>query len=492
MNKINKKNLFSALLLFAIGVACFFTYSWILRDKMYFLFDDINWIKRVKYDFDIKHFLHVFPTSRYNDRPLRTLFFYILYNLFGMEYQKYYLAVLILHIVVVYLYFYLVYRVITRCDVDPQKAFGYAYVCAIFFGMFPKNGMAVYWLAGAANDMLCTFFAVICIIFHLKFCDESKSNWKKILWAIASLLMYICSMRSKEAAIGLPIILGIHDIYMAYRKKKKPYITGNSIVCSIYMLIYVIRIFTLPVGLTGAGQYEQNFSPISMMIVLFNYIKMYFSIDSPSFTYDAFWDNRLGNVGLVIISAIIALAIYKIYINKEREKNIALLCLCIAAGVTLAPLLVLPNIQHLLYFYFPGIILSMLLGICLYDILNLGKGKFSTVLPIVFTFVLLIILNNVGGAKSLQNFWIDWGEKALTASQDIENLRERSTNANIYVKNANQGANIFNYGPGAIVNILYDDSNIHVFLLEDVSSELIEPYVVWQYDETTGHVIYLE
>ena len=470
----------NVVILLVMGIAVFAVNAWTLQKNFYFLFDDIAWLKEVKFDFDVKHFFTILPQSRYNDRPVRTLFFWVLYQLFGLDYTKYYLTTIIWHILNTYLLFGIIYIVLKR--VNYGKSFECAGVIALFFGMYPKNLMAVYWIAGAANDLLCAFFSLIAMLLYLLYAKNHKS-YPAMLGALAA---YILAMRSKEAAICLPVIILVYEIYMTWYEKRKIKIHAGLLLLIGYMLVYCIRIFTLPVGLTGAGQYEQRFSILAIFSVLLNYIRMYFGIDDSTFSYTInTYYTKIGEIGIIIVIAILATSMIRLITKKHIEYSWAVLALFAAIGLSLAPLLILPNIQHLLYFYFPAIFLSMLFGGVLFVGLDKLRSKIKYVWPYAAVLLLLLVLNNIGGAAQLRNVWLGWGAEALSATKDIADIKALDDGYNLYLEGAAEGANVFNYGPGYIVNILYDTEAIHVEHITE-ETQFQTPYAVWTY--SNGHV----
>ena len=291
-------------------------------------------------------------------------------------------------------------------------------------------------------------------------------------------------MRSKEASICLPVILMIYEVYMAYYNKQRFRLYSGNMLLIGYMLLYLIRIFTLPVGLTGSGQYEQNFSPVTILEVLLNYVRMYFGLDDPSFSYKTGhqYGTQIGDIGIIIMTAIVAVAFTKIFYKKETQRAWGIIALVASIGAALGPLLVLPNIQHLLYFYFPAVFISILFGIILFQGLDLLRHKIRYVQPYVFVLAVLLLINNIGGAKNLRESWMRWGKEALSATQEILDIESIPAGYHVYLKGASEGANVFYYGPGYIVNILYNDPDISVELINENTNYQI-PYVIWNYLE---------
>lgn len=119
-----------------------------------------------------------------------------------------------------------------------------------------------------------------------------------------------------------------------------------------YMVVYCIHIFTLSVGLAGAGQYEQRFSIL-------------------------------------------------------------------------------------------GVFLSMLFGEVLFVGLDILHSKIRYVWPYTAVLSLLLVLNNIGGATQLRNVWSGWD---LSVTNDIVDIKVLDDCYNLYLEEAAEEANVFNYG----------------------------------------------
>lgn len=484
---MKKKIKVEYLYLLIIGIITFLVTSWTLRKNFFFLFDDIAWIKEVMFSFDIKDFFTIFPTARYNDRPLRTFWFWCMYEVFGLNYTAYYLVVLLWHVVNTYLVFVWTYKLLKICE-NPQNIFWKSMLVALVFGIYPKHLMAVYWIAGAANDLLCAFFCLLSMILYLRYM-ENRKNWLSALFSIA---FYICAMRSKEAAICLPIIILLFEIYVScFIKKARLTISIYNAIAIIYMLLYLIRILTLPIGVTLEGQYEQKFSISTILGTLLNYIRMYFAWDDGSFSYSiGNYSTRVGNIGILVCVVIISFCVINILRKKNVRQNTGIVLALLAVGLAMAPLLVLPNIQHLLYFYFPAIFLSLLFGSVLYHgAIFLFDYKYAPGVICSITMLLLVVLNNVGGAKIIRENFIQWGEEALSTVEDISEIKKMPEGSHIYIYGADEGVNVFNYAPGYIINIMYEDNTLIPEYGTD-KTKYIAPYAIWKYAE--GHVIEIE
>lgn len=470
-----------------LGAITFLVSSWTLRGNFYFLFDDIAWIKEVKFSFNINNFFTIFPTSRYNDRPLRTFWFWCMYQIFGMNYTAYYLVILLWHVANTYLVFVWTNQILIICK-NGENIFWKSILVAIIFGIYPKNLMAVYWISGAANDLLCGFFCLLSMLSYLKYMNNRKS-WLSAIFYIG---FYVCAMRSKEAAICLPIIILLFELYVScIIKKERAKISIFNVISIIYMFLYLIRIITLPEGVTFEGQYKQDFSISTIGGTLLNYIRMYFAWDDGNFSYDINnYYTKVGNIGILICIVIIIILASNIIQKRKLKQSIGLIVVFMAVGLAFAPLLVLPNIQHLLYFYFPAIFLALLFGLSLYNgIMFLFPLKYCAQIICGVTMILLLFLNNSGGAKAIRENFIFWGQEALSTVKDIDKIAELPEGSHIYIYGADGGVNVFNYAPGYVVNIIYDDNTL-IPELGTSETQFVIPYAIWEY--ANGHVIETE
>jgi len=484
-----KRKLKRVITLVIIGFLAFFVCSWTLNRNYYFLFDDIAWLKVVKYNFDIKHFFTILPTSRYNDRPLRTFFIWVLYETFGLNYTEYYAVLIVMHIINAYMLLYVVKGILDRIGLTPS--FETASVCALLFATYPKNLMAVYWFAGGANDLLCTTFILVSVLLYLRYMKD-----RQILFAILSLFMYILSMRTKEAAICYPLIVLFYEVYEVFINKVKFRIHSGYVMLIAYMFAYLIKYFSIPVNeLTTQGQYEQKLSPLSILGVTANYIRMYFGLDDNSFIYRlGAYSTKIGNLGIVLVLLIFiysfASLIGGIVKKKDLRVSLGIISLYLVTGFSLAPLLLLPNIQHLLYFYYVSIYLSMLFGCLIFKGIALFcSEKLKTIIPFATVGGLMLTCYFLPGTVLTRQNWLKYGSEANSAALDISSIQDIPAGYTCYIEGATDGVNIFNYGPGDCIAVLSDHDGVKCVLYNE-GDEKNTPYVIWKYE--TGHVYELE
>lgn len=142
-----KKSIQQYINMITIMLICFFVFlicAWSLTNDHYFLWDDISHLRNAKFTFDIKNWFTVFPVSRYNDRPLRDMFFYILYHAFGLQYEYYYFVCIIIHLINVVLLYEVVKNSTESLSIEPYTCRIIAAFSSLMWGGIRK----ILWLSG--------------------------------------------------------------------------------------------------------------------------------------------------------------------------------------------------------------------------------------------------------------------------------------------------------------------------------------------------------
>ncbi len=122
-------------------------------------------------------------------RPLNTLTYMLDHYLWGLHPFWYHLENVLIHAIVVMLFYMLLVEV-----------FGdgrFAFISALLFAVYPVNAEAVDFIS-ARNALLCTAFSLACLLF------VAKGGLK---WTLLSLLAYLLALLSKEPAAVLPFFL---------------------------------------------------------------------------------------------------------------------------------------------------------------------------------------------------------------------------------------------------------------------------------------------
>ncbi|MFH1359700.1 MAG: tetratricopeptide repeat protein [Candidatus Omnitrophota bacterium] len=137
-------------------------------------------------------------------RPVSTLTYFIEFSFWQKNPLGYHLTNLFLHILNVLLVFWFV-RLLSK-----ERMI--SFVAALIFALHPVGSEVVYNIS-FREDLLACFFCLLSFIFYIRL--DLKEGLKKTFFYSLSVLFYFLGIFSKEMAITLPILLVVHDIYIA-------------------------------------------------------------------------------------------------------------------------------------------------------------------------------------------------------------------------------------------------------------------------------------
>ncbi|MGS2741684.1 ArnT family glycosyltransferase [Sinomicrobium sp. M5D2P17] len=170
--------------------------TWQLLENPYVL--DSSW-GNIKH-----HFMH-FYGGQYS--PVNTLVYIGIYNLFGFNPTAFHAMCLGIHILNVFIVFYIIRDIVGNITVrkgtcGPEW---YGFFVSLLFAIHPLQVEPVAWIS-ASKVILYTFFALIAFFAYIKYIHTYK--WK---WSIVIAITYTLSFGSKEQAIILPLNLLAFD-----------------------------------------------------------------------------------------------------------------------------------------------------------------------------------------------------------------------------------------------------------------------------------------
>lgn len=456
--------------LFILLFLCIFvSVSWMVSKNNTFIFDDYSNILMAK-THSYSQIFKFLPSQRYNDRCIAVMFVKLLYDMFGLNIQSYHIVYAILH----YVNVILVYRIITLLmhDSDEETRLNCGIIGAGIFGVYPISLMAVSWVS-AEYEMICSLFYLLCIVFYLK---QRTQNKYRCFYSICCILSFYLAIRSKEMAIVLPIIIILYEI-ASYIKSKKLDIPKVLIFLCICMIVFAIILFSKSdvSDLLPNHPYYQDYNPISMLKIAFCYLLLYF--DLANFGFDFITPSLSSYIGAAFTVVIVVYGIY-IWI---RKKEVSIIFSIIAVGVALAPVLQLTNLQHRLYLYIPSVFIGITLAFLLKELtLNL-KSKKNALIIVVMAVMAMMLVNFAPGVVRYKQMWLQYCENDR---KEIKQLLQKDylvDNSNVYVKGANEGYNIFYYGPGNSVKLFGGNENINIILADDFPDDPQTPYALWEY-----------
>jgi len=202
----------------------------------------------------IANILQIFSEPYFsNYHPLTTLSYALDFKLFGLNPQGYHLVNLILHIINTLLVFAL-FKHIAGKNVIP-------FISALLFALHPMHVESVAWIS-ERKDVLFTAFFLSSLIYWLKFI---KSESLKLRLYFASLLLFVCALLSKSAAVTLPLIALLIS-YFLYKKINYKEILKLS---PFFVLSVLFGIITLLTQNEAVSDISLSFSFIERLLLIF-------------------------------------------------------------------------------------------------------------------------------------------------------------------------------------------------------------------------------
>lgn len=453
-------------LLIALSVALFAALSWMLGINNGFLMDDYTvTIIRGVFENPTELF-SLLPQARYNDRPVGRIFVGFLYQLFGTNAQGYHYVLVLIHLFNVFLVWHISKKLFSYFSIENPSIT--AFISAAIFGAYPKSIMAPQWIA-AIYDLSCCFF-VLCSLYYFIKKDERDFY---VFDTIMVCITYMLSLRCKEMSILLPIVYMVLELILKKNKDFKYRISIATKLCFVWMILYLIRLFSLPA--VNTTQYQQNFTVISLFDSLIRYIFLYFDLNTAAmmfteYDYKAAW-------GCIFLIAMIIIACISFFKNKKILPIISFFFV----GCMLAPVLTMDNMQHILYLYIPSIFLAIAFSACISDVFG-NRKQFSLIALCCILFI--AGTNYMLGPKSFRNWWCSQSMKDKEQIGQIYRLGNLPELCNIYVRGADKEYNvIYPYGPGNSVKLLYGRNDIKFQLVDEFPTEPSYPYVFWDYKD---------
>ncbi|MBI5731986.1 MAG: hypothetical protein HY982_01350 [Candidatus Magasanikbacteria bacterium] len=193
-----------------LAVVVFFVLSFLLYSpalNSFFVSDDFDWIWRAQEKSNpLNYFWENADGTRGGGvyRPLTLLSFWLNYRVGGLRPFDYHFFNVFFFAASAVLIFWLVWLMWKN-----KKA---AVLSGLFFLVLPNHPEAVSWISGR-GDVLAVFFALLSFIFYLFF-RRGKSRF----FLFFSVLSFFLSLLAKEAALALPAVLAVFEIFWFWKK----------------------------------------------------------------------------------------------------------------------------------------------------------------------------------------------------------------------------------------------------------------------------------
>jgi len=213
-------------------------------------------------DFSLHGVKEIF-TSFYatNYHPLTTLTWLFEYNWFGLNPLPYHLFNVLLHLANTWLVFKLAEQL-------SGKRLTALVVC-ILFAIHPLHVESVAWIA-ERKDVLYSLFYVSSLLYYLHYYDSGF----KTKYYLVSLLFFVTSLFSKSAAVTLPLVLLMFDIYKG-RKLAAKAILEKVPFLLLSVLFGILAILSQKAG--GAiNNYASSYNFINKLFIFTSALSFYF------------------------------------------------------------------------------------------------------------------------------------------------------------------------------------------------------------------------
>lgn len=460
--------------LFLLGMTLLFSFLsvlWTISPQNGLVYDDVTLLAEARFS-NYADAFSIFPAMSYNDRPVRMLFLKVLNEMFGLSTVPYHLVFVGFHLWNVYL----VYRVceMMLCCIGMEKdRFVYSVIPAAIFGVFPTSLMAVQWISSTC-DFQCCNFMLLSAYFYFKLKLNPQYT---VQYTIFSLSFYVLSLRCKEMSLAFPVILLVYELAQYLRKRVWQLPWKTLAILNGFMLVYTAMLFAG--GQSEVPQdnpYYQSFSPLLMLRNAFRYLCLYFDWNHGGFTYTQFQSSATW--GLILFALIFVFSLWLLIFKKRAYLFLSL----IAAGGSIVVVLPMVNMQHRLYLYIPSIFLGLTAAVVCMECKRCFS-RFSVRLAVLALIPMLYFFNMMPGMVQFRASWLQTCAADQKEWKQLEAMESPVKMTTVYVKGAQEGYNIFFYGPGNALRLLYDDETLITVLVDEFPKEPQAPYLFLEYDD---------
>jgi len=299
---------------------------------------DLSWQKT-------KDIFLTLKIDRHHYHPLTMLSFALEYRFFRLNPKIYHLNNLMLHVlnsVLVFVWILLITRHL-----------GKAFLTSILFGLHPMHVESVAWVA-ERKDVLYAFFYLSSLIFYTRYCLTSRRAKR---YFAMSLVLFLCSLLSKPAAMTLPIILILVDYLL--RRSWNTRLIWEKI--PFLMLSICFGLIAMAQKPTASVEVLQNYSWLERIFFgMYAYMNYFFKALVPwNLSVYYFFPNKIN--GLYPVSfyvfpvLLILLIVLLIFLRRHR---LFLFCMLFYSATILLVIGIIPIGAYLMadrYSYIPFI-----------------------------------------------------------------------------------------------------------------------------------------
>jgi len=398
-------------LVFAIIIVTILTYSTSLKND-FINFDDSDFIAKNEFikDLSLTGIKNIFLALDKHD-PLTALSHAVTYKFWNLNPFPYHAINLLFHLINIFLVFLLIFK-LTKNKISSS-------ITALLFAIHPLRVESVCWIS-ERKDVLYSMFFLLAIIVYISYIAKGY----KIKYLILSLILFICSLLSKFAAVTLPFVLLIIDYYYNRKINSKIIIEKIpffllSILLAVYHFATTTTIFNNIVDFSSfsisdkllMGSYSL-FYYLYQLIFFLNYAALHPYPDKingflPVEYYISF--------GIIIILAIVIFFIIRHFSKYRKELIFGLLFFIINISLVLhiVPISGIVIVGDR-YSYMAYIGIFFIVGYVFPIVTSKNKLISNSFVIIFFCFILLCIYSTYNRTKVWKNgltFWLSVTDK---------------------------------------------------------------------------------
>jgi len=246
-----------ALLIFTAVV-----YAHALKGSIVFIDDDEYLIKNPYIrNFSLEGVRSIFTSFyEFNYHPLTTLTWLIEYRFFGLDAFPYHLTNVLLHLANTWL----VYTLAARLSGKNMTGL----IVAALFALHPMHVETVAWISDR-KGLLCALFYFLSLLYYLRYVDKGLKRKQLGL----CLLFFVASLLSKSAAVTLPVVILVIDVYRSRA------ITGASVMEKLPFLLLSVLFGVLAIMSQGKGAINDitaDYGILNRIVIFIAGIAFYF------------------------------------------------------------------------------------------------------------------------------------------------------------------------------------------------------------------------
>ena len=185
--------------IYAILLLTALAYAPIFSNELINIWDDGGYITEnaIIKELNLKRLFTTFYGGNYH--PLVALSNAMEYHFFRLNPAVYHFNNLLFHLLNTFLVYKLIEMLTKRNEI--------AVITALFFGIHPMHVESVAW-ASERKDVLYSFFYLLAIMSYIKYLTVKEKNTRYFIY---TLILCICSLLSKSAAVTFPVLLLLFD-----------------------------------------------------------------------------------------------------------------------------------------------------------------------------------------------------------------------------------------------------------------------------------------